>query len=186
MWEKKDTCNLLTNDVKSIINFFFSRLPFSGESSPNHLHVSIFCPGLKRQTTKEAPYPRIVIFSIPLIETMFHFCLFSLEEGWLVAILFYFKNGKNKKYDHLKKKKKWKILVLRYTLISWSTQNNTLVLPSLRSLELFSSLSSSAALSVSVSERGEHPPHRSSVTSPWVAQCAEQPCGVLLYYSSCW
>lgn len=36
---------------------------------------------------------------------MFHVCLFSLEEGWLVAILFYFKNGKNKKYDHLKKKK---------------------------------------------------------------------------------
>lgn len=104
--KKKDTCNLLTNDVKSIINFFFSRLAFSGESSPNHLPVSIFCPGLKRQTTKEAPYPRIVIFSIPLIETMFHFCLFSLEEGWLVAILFYFKNGKNKKkYDHLKKKK---------------------------------------------------------------------------------
>lgn len=33
------------------------------------------------------------------------------------------------------------------------TQNNTLVLPSLRSLELFSPRSSSAALSVPVSER---------------------------------
>lgn len=46
------------------------------------------------------------------------------------------------------------------------TQNNTLVLPSLRSLELFSPRSSSAALSVPVSERGQHPPHRSALTSP--------------------